>query len=76
MLVVGEGRIEIYSLRILAPPPVPVTHPRCQNFEHNSGIRFAGCWEYVEVLKLCLFQDVRSDRFGARRQQVLDRDCL
>lgn len=39
------------SLRILAPPPVPVTQPRCQNFAQSSGIRFAGCWESCEIIR-------------------------
>ena len=46
-----------YSLRILVPPPVPVTHPRVQNFLHSSGIRLAGCWLSEDLMRWSLFSE-------------------
>ena len=43
-----------HSWRMLAPPPVPVTHPKCQNFAHSSGIRLAGCWASVDLIRWSL----------------------
>jgi len=39
---------------MLVPPPVPVTQPKVQNFRQSSGIRLAGCWLSVDLMRWSL----------------------
>jgi len=52
---------EIYSLRILVPPPVPVTHPKCQNTLQRLGIRLAGWLGSSDLIRWSLLVSTTSD---------------
>lgn len=41
---------ETHSSRMEHPPPVPVTHPRVQNFAQSEGMRLAGWSGLLDVM--------------------------
>lgn len=51
-VVPGEWKGKACSSRMEAPPPVPVTQPRVQNFAQSEGMRLAGCSGSSEVTSL------------------------
>jgi hypothetical protein len=64
-----------YSSRMEHPPPVPVTHPRDQNFAQSDGMRLAGwsgfsewtsAWLLVESMASDVIVDLKLMAGGSR----------
>ena len=53
--------VRSYSSRILAPPPVPVTQPKCQNFSHRDGMRLAGWFGSSDLTRCSLVLAISCD---------------
>lgn len=61
-----------YSLRMLVPPPVPVTHPKVQNLRHSSGMRLAGCWGSVDWIRWSLLSDGILEDFAVESAMLYE----